>query len=62
MNDRTWASRQIAPALPLLSGPGWSKVRGLLQAEGALTFLDRLHRQLGGAVAEDSLRAELVRL
>jgi hypothetical protein len=62
LNDRTRASQQIALALPLLSGPEWSKVRGLLQAEGALTFLDRLHRQLGEAVAEDSLRAELVRL
>jgi hypothetical protein len=62
LNDRAWASRQIALALPLLSGPEWSKVRGLLQVEGALTFLDRLHRQLGEAVAEDSLRAELVRL
>jgi hypothetical protein len=62
LNDRTWASQQIALALPLLSGSEWSKVRGLLQAEGALTFLDRLHRQLGEAVAEDGLRAELVRL
>jgi hypothetical protein len=62
LNDRIWASQQIALALPLLSGDEWSKVRGLLQAEGALTFLDRLHRQLGEAVAEDALRAELVRL
>src|SRR5581483_1187944 len=62
LNDRSRASQQIALALPLLSGREWSKVRGLLQAEGALTFLDRLHRQLGGAVAEDRLRAELVRL
>ena len=62
LNDRARASRQIALALPLLSGPEWSKVRGLLQSEGALTFLDRLHRQLGEAVAEDSLGAELVRL
>src|SRR5438309_263892 len=62
LNDRTWASQQIALALPLLSGGEWSKVRGLLRAEGALTFLDRLHRQLGEAVAEDGLRAELVRL
>jgi hypothetical protein len=62
LNDRIWASEQIALALPLLSGSEWSKVRGLLQAEGALTFLDRLHRQLGEAVAEDSLRTELVRL
>jgi hypothetical protein len=62
LNDRVWASEQIALALPLLSGSEWSKVRGLLQAEGALTFLDRLHRQLGEAVADEALRAELVRL
>jgi hypothetical protein len=62
LNDRVWASQQIALSLPLLSGSEWSKVRGLLQAEGALTFLDRLHRQLGEAVANDGLRAELVRL
>ena len=48
LEDRAWASRQIALALPLLSGPEWSKVRGLLQAEGSLTFLDRLH-QIGRA-------------
>jgi hypothetical protein len=60
LNDRAWASQQIALALPLLSGPEWSKVRGLLQAEGALTFLDRLHRQLGEAVADEALQAELV--
>jgi hypothetical protein len=62
LNDRTRASQQIALALPLLSGPEWSKVRGLLQAEGSLTFMDRLHRQLSEAVADDGLRAELVRL
>jgi hypothetical protein len=62
LKDRTRASQQIALALPLLSGPEWSKVRGLLQAEGALTFLDRLHHQLGEAVADETLRAELVRL
>ncbi len=62
LNDRARASEQIALALPLLSGREWSKVRGLLQAAGALTFLDRLHRPLGEAVAEDPSRAELVRL
>jgi hypothetical protein len=62
LNDRARAARQIGLALPLLSGPEWSKVRGLLQAEGALTFLDRLHRQLGEAVPEDESREELVRL
>jgi hypothetical protein len=62
LNDRARATEPIDRALPLLSGREWSKVRGLLQAEGALTFLDRLHRQLGEAVAEDSSRTELVRL
>jgi hypothetical protein len=62
LNDRAWAERQIATALPLLSGRAWSKVRGFLQAPEALTFLDRLHRQLREAVPEAPLRAELVRL
>jgi hypothetical protein len=62
LNDRAWARERIALALPVLSGREWSKVRGLLQAEGTLTFLDRLHRQLREAVAGDQLREELVRL
>ena len=62
LNDRGWARAQIALALPGLSGREWSKVRGFLQAETALTFLDRLHRQLEAAVPEDELRAELVHL
>jgi hypothetical protein len=62
LNDRAWAERQIALALPELLEREWSKVRGFLQAEGTLTFLDRLHRQLREAVPEDQLRAELVRL
>jgi hypothetical protein len=61
-NDRAWAEQQIASALPLLSGREWSKVRGCLQAEEMLTFLDRLHRQLRQAVPCDRLRAGLVRL
>jgi hypothetical protein len=55
LNDRARASQQVALALPLLSGPERAKVRRSLQAEGALMSLDRLHRQLGGAVVEDSL-------
>ena len=47
LNDRSWAEAQIAAALPGLSGPEWSKVRGFLEAQAALTFLDRLHRELG---------------
>src|SRR5512135_264843 len=62
LNDRAWAQEQIALALRVLSGREWSKVRGFLQAEATLTSLDRLHRQLQGAVPGDRLRGELVRL
>jgi hypothetical protein len=62
LNDRAWADRQIALALPMLSGREWSKVRGFLQAQETLTFLDRLHPQLRAAVPEARLRAELVHL
>jgi hypothetical protein len=62
LNDRVWASEQIARAVRVLSGREWCKVRGFLQAEGALTFLDRLHRQLQGAVPDARLRGELVSL
>jgi hypothetical protein len=61
LNDRGWARHQIARALPQLSGREWSKVRGFLQAENTLTFLDRLHHQLQVAEPEDQLRGELVR-
>jgi hypothetical protein len=62
LNDRDWAGEQIALALAVLPGSEWSKLRGLLQAEGTLAFLDRLGRQLREAVPGDPLRDELVRL
>jgi hypothetical protein len=62
LNDRARAEQEIALALPRLSGREWSKVRNFLQAEGTLTFLDRLHRQLREAVPDDRSRAELVHL
>ena len=62
LNDRAWAEAQIAEALPGLSAQEWSKVRGFLGAATALTFLDRLHRQLEAAVPAAELRAELVHL
>ena len=37
-------------ALPQLSGPQWSKVRGFLQAKESFTFLDRLHEPVGSTV------------
>src|SRR3954466_12144645 len=62
LNDRPWAQQQIASVLPHLSGRPWSKVRGFLQAEPTLTFLDRLHRQLQEVEPNAELRAALVRL
>jgi hypothetical protein len=62
LNDRSWAQQQIDTALPHLSGRHWSKVRGFLQAELTLTFLDRLHRQLQEAEPNAELCEALVRL
>jgi hypothetical protein len=62
LNDRAEAQGAIAAALPHLSGRLWSKVRGPLQAEPTLTFLDRLHRQLQEAEPDEALREALVRL
>ena len=62
LNDRSWAESQIAAALPGLSGREWSKVRGLLTAEAALTFLDRLHRELDELGLAAELAAALVGL
>jgi hypothetical protein len=61
-NDRSWAEAQVAAALPGLSGPEWSKVRGFLQAEESFTFLDRLHDQLARLGLAEELRAALVGL
>jgi hypothetical protein len=62
LNDRLWARQQVALALPLLSGPQWSKVRGLLQAKESFTFLDRLHNQLGQLSVPAAVRDALVHL
>ena len=53
---------QVALALPQLSGPQWSKVRGFLQAKESFTFLDRLHSQLGQLPMAEAVRDALVRL
>jgi hypothetical protein len=62
LNDRSWAEAPIAAALPGLSGPEWSKVRGFLGAAAALTFLDRLHGELGQLGLAAELREALVHL
>jgi hypothetical protein len=62
LNERSWAQAQIAAALPGLSGSEWSKVRGFLKDEAALTFLDRLHRDLSQLDLVAELRDALVHL
>ncbi len=61
LNDRVWAQQQIASVLPHLCGRHGSKVRGLLQVEPTLTFLDRRHRPLQEAEPDAELREALVR-
>ena len=62
LNDRAWAQAQVAWALPRLPGKEWSKVRGLLQAKEAFTFLDRMHGQMGQLSVPEAMRDALVRL
>jgi hypothetical protein len=62
LNERSWATAQVAAALPGLSGCEWSKVRGFLQAEESFTFLDRLQDQLARLPLAGELRAALVQL
>jgi hypothetical protein len=62
LNERAWAEAEIAAALTGLDATEWSKVRRMLSDPCALTFLDRMHRQLREAEPNESLRAELVRL
>jgi hypothetical protein len=62
LNDRRWAQAELTSAMTRLRGPEWAKVRRMLSDPCALTFLDRMHRQLAQAEPNESLRAELVRL
>jgi hypothetical protein len=62
LNDRAWAQQQVAWALPRLSGPEWSKIRGLLKTAESFTFLDRMHNQLEQLSAPSGLRDALVHL
>jgi hypothetical protein len=62
LNDRSWAEAQVSAALPLLSGPEWSKVRGLLQTPESFTFLDQVHDHLSRLAVAEELRAALVHL
>jgi hypothetical protein len=61
LNDRTWATGEIAAAAKELDGAEWGKVRRALADRRSLTFLDRMHRQLIAAEPRTELREALVR-
>jgi len=60
LNDRGWAEAEVAAAVPSLSGPEWSKVRGLLQTPESFTFLDQVQDTLGQLSVPVELCAALV--
>jgi len=62
LNDRAWAQAQVAPALPMLVGRAWVKVRNHLQTPESFTFLDRMHSELVRLPIAAELREALVRL
>lgn len=62
LNDRAWAEAEIRAATDQLSGWEWKKVRRMLSDPCALTFLDRLHRELQEAEPNEPLREALIRL
>ena len=67
LNDRSSAAAELAAVVEQLPGEAWAKVRRMLIDDRALTFLDRMHRQLADTTtaeppAEPALQAELARL
>jgi hypothetical protein len=62
LNDRAWAEAQVAPALPMLVGRAWVKVRNHLQTPESFMFLDRMHSELARIPVSEELRDALVRL
>jgi len=58
LNTRAQAEAALQAVLPRLAGPGWSKVRRLLQRPQLLTFLDQAQQGLSSlAVAGELLQA-----
>ena len=60
--DRERAQDQLDKASGKLQGESWSKAKGMLKDARTLSHLDRLHEQLGLAVAEPRLREALTHL
>lgn len=59
---RELAQKQLDKAIPQLQGECWNKAKRMLSDARTLSHLDRLHEQLGSAIAEPKLRDALVQL
>lgn len=62
INDRAWARAEIEAAVQDLSGWRWAKFCRMARDPRALTFLDRLQRELQEAEPQAALRAALLQL
>jgi hypothetical protein len=62
VNDRLWAREEIEAAVQDLPGARWAKFRRMATDPRALTFLDRLQRELQAAEPCAELRVALVKL
>jgi hypothetical protein len=62
VNDRLWAQGELEAAVQDLPGARWAKFRRMALDPRALTFLDRLQRELRAAEPRTDLRAALVKL
>jgi hypothetical protein len=60
VNERNWASAALQAACRELPGERWAKFRRMALDPRALTFLDRLHRQLEQAEPRAEVRQALV--
>jgi hypothetical protein len=62
LNDRASARAEMQAAFQELPGPRWAKFERMALDPRSLTFLDRMHRQLGAVEPRQELREALVKL
>lgn len=62
LNERSWANAELQAACQELLGERWAKFRRMALDPRALTFLDRLHRQLQAVEGRVPLRQALLTL
>lgn len=62
VNDRAWATAELQAALAELPERRWAKFRRMASDPRALTFLDRLHRELEKAEPRAEVRAAVLAL